>query len=172
MNGDNPDGLPSHFEGIPIDELDEEQREQVLRAEQARRLKEAEATLQEFDRLIQEEVRRQNEFIESNLWDTDWTEVETVDVVTLRPFPTTPGEFTRPDIHVYRYGNEEEVPETGVYYRNDAEVSLQRVDRETWLEIVERLQEEERVPEDVSILHGPKGVSDDRDSLGEDEGED
>jgi hypothetical protein len=168
----DPNDLPDSVNGVPLDELTEEQREQVLRAEQARQLQEAESTLQEFDRLIQEEVRRQNEFIESNLWETDWTEVETVDIVTLRPFPTTPGEFSRPDIQLYRYGNEEEVPDSGIYYRGDAEVTLQRVDREEWIEIVERLQNEDRVPDDVSILTGSKGVSDDRDSLGEDEGAD
>lgn len=166
-----PNDLPDTVNGVPLDELTDEQREQVLRAEQARQLQEAENTLQEFDRLIQEEVRRQNEFIETNLWETDWTEVYCVDVVTLRPFPTTPGELTRPDIHVYRFGNEEEVPDSGTYYRTDAEVTLQRVDREEWFEIVERLQNEDRVPEDVSVISGSKGVSDDLDSLAEEEGE-
>lgn len=167
----DPSDLPETVNGVPLDELTDEQKEQVLRAEQARQLQEAENTLQEFDRLIQEEVRRQNEFIETNLWETDWTEVYAVDIVTLRPFPTTPGEFTRPDIQVYRYGNEEEIPDSGIYHRSDAEVTLQRVDREEWLEIVERLQNEDRVPDDVSVLTGSKGVSDDRDSLADEEGE-
>ena len=168
----DPSDLPDSVNGVPLDELSEEQREQVLRAEQARQVQEAEETMGRFRELVEAEARRQNEFIETNLWETDWTEVYCVDVVTLRPFPTTPGEFTRPDIRVFRYGNEEEVPPDGRYYREDAEVTLQRVDRETWLEIVERLQNEDRVPEDVSILSGSKGVSDDRDSLAEDEGAD
>jgi len=167
----DPDGLPETVNGVPLDELTDEQKEQVLRAEQARQVQEAEATMREFDRLIQEEVRRQNEFIETNLWETDWTEVYAVDIVTLRPFPTTPGDLTRPDIQVYRYGNEEEIPDSGTYYRDDAEVTLQRVDREEWVEIVERLQNEDRVPDDVSVLTGSKGVSDDEDSFADEEGE-
>lgn len=120
--------------GISPDQLSEEQRELLAGVEAQRRAANAMNALREK---IRAEADRQNRWVERQIWETDWTEVEVLDIVTLRP--TDPVAGVAPDLTAYRYANEEDAPDDVGDYAREAgrRGDIQRITDDMFRELVE-----------------------------------
>jgi len=140
----DPDEQPQ----IPADDLTDEQKELLAGVERQRR---AAVLMDRMSEQIQREAQRQNRWIERQIWETDWTEVEVLDIVTLDgpedSLAREPMEATLvPDIKAYRYANAADAPggekhpgdDVG-FYSNRANRSgnVQRVTRDMFRDLVE-----------------------------------
>jgi len=125
-------------------------------------------TLEQFRELVEREVRRQNEWVDRQIWETDWTEVETVDIVESRPGGGTP--HVRPTLKVYRYPTEGTTPDPSRYYSGSRIVTLKRLTREEYFDLLDTGAIE--VPDEFDAISGPKGAEtreSTRDPTGDDE---
>lgn len=139
----DPDEQPH----VPADELTDEQKELLAGLERQRR---AAVVMDRMSEQIQREAQRQNRWVESQIWETDWTEVAVLDIVTL----DGPGDSLAspmeanlvPDIKAYRYANEEDAPGganhpgdgVGFYSKRAGRGgNVQRVTRDMFRELVE-----------------------------------
>lgn len=144
---------------VPADELSDEQRELLAGVEAQRR---AAIAMDHLRDKIREEADRQNRWIERQIWETDWTEVEVLDVVTLLPVNAVQG--VAPDIKAYRYGNEEDAPDdVGDYSKRAGKRGeVQRVTDDMFRELVE--EKEVEPPEWLDVtpdVGGDRGPDDD-----------
>jgi len=140
----NPDEQPH----VPVDELTDEQKELLAGLERQRR---AAVVMDRMEEQIQREAQRQNRWVETQIWETDWTEVEVLDVVTLDgPGNSLARESMEanlvPDIKAYRYAKEEDAPgganhpgdDVGFYMKRAGRGgNVQRVTRDMFRELVE-----------------------------------
>lgn len=168
----DPDEQPH----VPVDDLTEEQKELLAGLERQRR---AAVVMDRMEKQIQAEAQRQNRWVERQIWETDWTEVEVLDIVTLDGpgNPLGPGGDVAanlvPDIKAYRYANEADAPggenhpgdDVGFYSKRAGRGgNVQRVTRDMF----RRLVEEEGVepPEWLDVtpdVGGDRGPDDDED---------
>jgi len=157
---------PNEQPHVPVDELSEEQRAMLEQVERKRRTALVMENLQEQ---VQREANRQNRWVETQIWETDWTEVEVVDIVTLHP--VRPMDDPLPDLKAYRYANEEDAPggenhpgdDVGYYSRQRGRRGqVQRVTRDKFRELVE--EEGVEPPDYVDAtpdVGGERGPTDD-----------
>jgi len=162
----DPDEQPH----VSPDELTDEQRAMLEQVETQRR---AAVLINELSDRIQAEARAQNRWIERNIWETDWTEVEVVDVVTLHP--SSVADDPRPDLKVDRYAHAENAPggenhpgdDVGYYgKRANRRGQVQRVTREEFRRLLDG--EHVEVPEWLDVeptLGGDLGPDDDGDEF-------
>ena len=167
----DPDEQPQ----IPAEELTDEQKELLAGVERQRR---AAVVMDRMSEQIQREAQRQNRWIERQIWETDWTEVKVLDIVTLDgpgdSLAREPMEATLvPDIKAYRYANAADAPgganhpgEDVGFYSNRAGRggNVQRVTRDMFRDLVE--EEGVEPPEWLDVTPdtgGDRGPDDDAD---------
>lgn len=108
---------------------------------------------------VEAEARRRNEWIERQVWTTDYSEVAVLDVVTYRP--RNPTQVRAGDIKAYRYPTEAECPDDESYYSEQSGMptEVRRVTRDEFLRIVEdNALDPPPFIEEAEVWDGPLGA--------------
>lgn len=109
--------------------------QEAVDPELVRQAAQMEAAMSEVQDRIEEQARKQNRWIETQIWTTDYSEVAVLDVVTFQP-RSPMEEF---DIKAYRYPSEDDAPDELEFYAQNSgmKVEVRRITREEFREVVE-----------------------------------